>query len=256
MKVREIIVVRNDEVGGPGRTTLAAHIIIFAAELGLKVAGASIDEANNLRPWMRLAGIPWVDALCDDLPSDVDLLVIDVGQGARSVEVLRPSLTVIPVDRAAAERSAATTAPTVVGDVLRVRNFWHGRPVADDQVALDLESADVIVGRCNALRATSDSFRPVWATPLGAASAGARTMRELAAELLCRVGLLPPEDAPYERQDKVPSLAEREKEGVARLGAFFERFAAMKKAEAETCPPKPWMVEWARDLEASLAKKR
>jgi hypothetical protein len=160
MKVREIIVVRNDEVGGPGRTTLAAHIIIFAAELGLKVAGASIDEANNLRPWMRLAGIPWVDALCDDLPSDVDLLVIDVGQGARSVEVLRPSLTVIPVDRAAAERSAATTAPTVVGDVLRVRNFWHGRPVADDQVALDLESADVIVGRCNALRATSDSLPP------------------------------------------------------------------------------------------------
>jgi hypothetical protein len=58
----------------------------------------------------RLAGIPWVDALCDDLPSDVDLLVIDVGQGARSVEVLRPSLTLILVDRAAAERSAATTA--------------------------------------------------------------------------------------------------------------------------------------------------
>lgn len=111
-------------------------------------------------------------------------------------------------------------------------------------------------GRCNALRATSESFRPVWATPLGAASAGARAMRELAAELLCRVGLLAPEDAPYERQDKLPSLAEREKEGVARLGAFFERFAAMKKAEAETCPPKPWMVEWAHDLEASLAKKR
>ncbi|MBL8973896.1 MAG: hypothetical protein JNK56_25115, partial [Myxococcales bacterium] len=69
----EIIVVRNDEVGGVGRTTIAAHIIFFAAELGLKVAGASIDGANNLRPWMRLAGLPWVDALCDDLPSDVDL---------------------------------------------------------------------------------------------------------------------------------------------------------------------------------------
>lgn len=252
----EIIIVRNDQVGGPGRTTLAAHIICFAAELGLKVASASIDGANNLRPWMRLAGIPWVDALCDDLPSDVDLLVIDVGQGARSVEVLRPSLTLIPVDRAAAERSAATTAATVVGDVLRVRNYWHGRPVADDQIALDLESANVVVERCYALRATSDSLRPVWATPLGAASAGARAMRELAAEVLRRVGLLPPEDAPYERQDKLPSLVEREKEGVARLGAFFERFAAMKKAEAEMCPPKPWMVEWARDLEAALAKNR
>ena len=57
-------------------------------------------------------------------------------------------------------------------------------------------------------------------------------MRELAAEVLCRVGLLPTEDAPYERQDKLPSLAEREKQGVARLGAFFERFAAMKKADS------------------------
>lgn len=252
----EIIVVRHDEVGGPGGTTIAAHIIFFAVGLGLKVASASIDGANNLRPWMRLAGIPWVDALCDDLPSDVDLLVIDVGQGARSVEVLRPSLTLLPVDRAAAERSAATTAATVVGDVLRVRNFWHGRPVADDQVALDLESADVIVERCNALRATSDSFRPVWETPLGAASAGARAMRELAAEVLCRVGLLAPEDAPYERQDKLPSLAEREKAGMARLAAFFERFAEMKKAEAETCPPKQWVMDLARDLEASLAKSR
>jgi len=30
----------------------------------------------------------------------------------------------------------------------------------------------------------------------------------------------------------------------------------MKKAEAENCPPKPWMLEWARDLESRLAKKR
>lgn len=251
----EIIIVRSDEVGGAGNTTITAHIICFAAELGLKVAAASIDGANNLRPWMRLAGIPWVDALCDDLPSDVDLLVIDVGQGARCVEVLRPSLTLLPVDRAAAERSAAKTASTVVGDVLRVRNYWHGRPVADDQLDLDLESANVIIERCNALRATGDSLRPVWATPLGAASAGARAMRELAAEVLRRVGLLPPEDAPYERQDKLPSLTEREKTGVTRLGAYFERFAAMKKAEVETCPPKLWMMEWARDVEAALAKK-
>lgn len=252
----EIIVVRNDEVGGVGRTTLVAHIIFFAAELGLKVAGASIDGTNNLRPWMRLAGLPWVDATCDALPTDVDLLVIDVGQGARTVEVLRPSLTLIPVDRLAAERSAATTAATVVGDVLRVWNLWHGRAVAVEPIALDLESANVVIERCYALRATSESLRAVWATPLGAASAGARAIREFAAEVLCRVGLLLPEDAPYERQDPLPSLTERELKGAARLGAYFERFAAMKKAEAENCPPRPWMIEWARDLESRLAKKR
>ncbi|MBL9102478.1 MAG: hypothetical protein JNL82_16070 [Myxococcales bacterium] len=252
----KIIVVRHDEAGGVGGTTIAFHIISFGAELGLKVAGASIDGANNLRPWMRLAGLPWVDALCDDLPSDVDLLVIDVGPGARSVEVLRPSLTLLPVDRAASERSAAKTAATVVGDVLRVRNYWHGRRLADDQLTPELESVNVILDRCNALRATGESLRPVWVTPLGAASAGARTIRELAAEVLCHVGLLPPDDAPYERQDPLPPLDAREKEGIARLGTFFERFAASQKAEAETCPPKPWMLEWARDLEEKLAKKK
>jgi hypothetical protein len=251
----KIIVVRRDEGGGAGDTTIAAHIIFFGAELGLKVAGASIDGANNLRPWMRLAGLPWVDLLCEDPPSDIDLLVIDVGRGAKSVEVLRPNLTLIPVDRAATERGAATTVATVVGDVLRVRNYWRGHHLADDQLTPGLESTNVVLERCNALRATGDSLRPVWATELGAASAGARAMRELAAEVLCRVGLLPPDDAPYERQDPLASLAEREKEGIARVGAFFERFAATQKAEEESRPPKQWMVEWAGDVESSLAKK-
>jgi hypothetical protein len=246
----KIIVIRQDEAGGTGNTTIAAHLISFAAQLGLKVVGASIDGANNLRPWMCLARIPWVDLLCEDPPTDIDLLVIDVRRGSKSVEVLRPSLTLIPVDRAAAERSAATTAASVVGDVLRVRNYWRGQRLADDELTPELESVNVVVERCNSLRATGDSLRPVWATPLGAASAGARAMRELAAEVLQRVGLLSPEDAPYERQDRLPSLAQREEEGIARLGAFFERFAAMQE---ERRPPKPWMV--ARGLKASLAGK-
>jgi hypothetical protein len=29
----------------------------------------------------------------------------------------------------------------------------------------------------------------------------------------------------------------------------------MQKAEEETRPPKPWILEWARDLEVSLAGK-
>ena len=76
-------------------------------------------------------------------------------------------------------------------------------------------------------------------------------MRELAAEVLRRVGLLPPEDAPYERQDKLPSLAEREKQGVARLGAFFERFAAMKKAAEGAAAP--MAGAWGQVLEKMQA---
>jgi hypothetical protein len=112
-----------------GRTTLAAHIIFFAAELGLKVAGASIDEANNLRPWMRLAGIPWVDALCDDLPSDVDLLVIDVGQGARSVEVRISAIVNTRIGHRERRRPGAKrrSAVALEGALMGVQ-VWEGPP--------------------------------------------------------------------------------------------------------------------------------
>jgi hypothetical protein len=251
----EIIVVRNDIVGGVGRTTITAHILFFAAELGLKVAGASIDERNDLYPWLRPAGLRWVDALCEDLPTDVDLIVIDVGSSAKSVEILRPSLTLIPVDRLPAEDCARKTAETVVGNVMRLRNYSHGVVLSDEQLTLELRSLDVVLTRCDQLAATGWTLRPVWSSPLGAASAGARAMRELAAEVLHRVGLLAPEHAPYVRREQLPSSTEREKQGSARLAAFFDRFAAMEKAEAETCQPKPWMVEWARDVESSLAGK-
>lgn len=251
----KIIVVRNDRVGGVGRTTLVAHILFFAAELGLKVAGASIDDRNDLRPWLRPAGIRWVDALSEDLPTDVDLIVIDVGSDAKSVEILRPSLTLIPVDRLPAEECARATAETVVGEVMRVRNYSHGVPLSDEQLSLEIRSLDVVLTRCDQLAATGWSLRSVWASALGAASAGARMTRELAAEVLHRVGLLPPEHAPYVRREQLPSLAEREKQGSARLAAFFEQFAATKKAELEACQPKPWMVEFARDLESKLAGK-
>ncbi|MBL9105119.1 MAG: hypothetical protein JNL82_29505 [Myxococcales bacterium] len=251
----EIVVVRNDIVGGVGRTTIAAHLLFFAAELGLKVVGASIDERNDLCPWMRPAGIRWIDALSEELPTDVDLIVIDVGTGAKSVEVLRPSLTIIPVDRAAAEDCARATAETIAGEAMRLRNYSHGVSLSDEQLSLELRSLDVVLTRCDQLAVTGWTLRPVWASPLGAASAGARAMRELAAEVLHRVGLLPPEHVPYMRREPLPSFAEREKQGSARLAAFFDRFAAMKKEEAETCEPKPWMVAWARGVEASLAGK-
>ncbi|MBL9102754.1 MAG: hypothetical protein JNL82_17540 [Myxococcales bacterium] len=248
----KIIVVRNDIVGGVGRTTLVAHLLFFAAEFGLKVVGASIDESNDLYPWLRPAGIRWVDATREDLPTDVDLIVIDVGSSAKSVEVLRPSLTLIPVDRAAAEDCARKTAATVHGDAMRVRNY-QGLPLSDEQLSPELRSLDVVLTRCDQLAATGWSLRPVWASPLGAASAGARAMRELAAEVLHRVGLLEPEHAPHVRRERIPSLAEREKQGAARLAAYFERFAATKAAELENVQPKPWMVEWVRDVESSLA---
>lgn len=248
----EIIDFRNDIVGGVGRTMLAAHLLFFSVELGLKVVGASIDERNDLYPWLRPAGIRWVDALCEELPTDVDLIVIDVGSSAKSVEVLRPSLTLIPVDRLPAEECARKTAATVHGKVMRVRNY-QGLPLADEQLSPELRSLDVVLTRCDQLAATGWSLRPVWASPLGAASAGSRTVREFAAEALHRVGLLAPEHAPYVRRERAPSLAEREKQGAARLAAYFERFAATKKTELETCQPQPWMVEWARDVESSLA---
>lgn len=244
--------------GGDGRTMTAAHLVYFGAELlgPKRVAGVSIDRTNELSRHLRSAGLLWFDGTRDELPTDLDLLVFDVCNGARSIEVLRPNLWLLLVDDSNAERAAAEIAPKLSGRVMRVRNYSHGYSLPEDELDLGLQNTNVVLHRCNALAATSESLRAVWADKLGAYSAGAREIREFCAEAFGLVGLLPPADAPYVRAEPLPPLAERELQGLGRLAAFFEKFEAATKAETESCPPKSWMVEWARDLQDRLATEK
>ena len=71
-----------------------------------------------------------------------------------------------------------------------------------------------------------------------------RTVREFAAEVFGRVGLLPPQDAPPVRHEPDPEVSETD--ALQRLSSFFEELEAARAAEVHE--PKPWMVEWARGL--------
>ena len=99
MRKQHIIAYRNNK-GGVARTTLAAHTLFLGAELGLKVAGVSLDEQNDLALWMQGANLPWFNGLCDDLPTDFDLLVFDVRKNSPLDEVLclGVNLWLLPVD--------------------------------------------------------------------------------------------------------------------------------------------------------------
>jgi hypothetical protein len=233
MKTKIIVV--SSGTGGDGRTMVAAHHVYFGKELGLKVAGVSIDRNNDLRQFLRPAGLAWFDGLCDELPSDLDLLVFDVCDGAKSVEVIRPDLWLLLVDDLNAELAAAGLAPTLAGRVMRVRNYWHGYALPDDKRDLSLESTDVVLHRCNALAAATDAVSSVWSSKLGAYSAGARTLRELVAEVFGYVGLLQSEDPPYEqRRGEAPQPFDtREQQGIGRLAAFFDRFEASKHTQGK-----------------------
>ena len=92
--------------GGVGSTMLTGHFCFIAAELGLYVAGASVGGPGDLRHWLRPAKIPWFDARREKLPSDVDLLVLDVYSQTNYHEVLRPDIWLIPVDGQEADRRA------------------------------------------------------------------------------------------------------------------------------------------------------
>lgn len=211
--------------GGVGSTMLTGHFCFIAAELGLTVAGGWVGGPGDLRHWLRPAKIPCLDARRENLPADIDLLVLDVYSQSNYYEVLRPDIWLIPVDSQEADRRAVALASTLAGNVRRVRNFRH----LECEVSLELESTDTVIPRCQSLAATDGSFQAVWATPLGALSAGARAIRELAAEVFCRIGLLPAPWAPPVSHEPVSEVSEPD--AMKHLASFFEELEAARAAK-------------------------
>lgn len=203
--------------GGVGSTTNTAHLCLFGKELGLRVVGAWVDGPGDLRRWLRPAGIPCFDALRDEIPSDVDLVVFDVYARTKYDEVMRPNLWLVPVDYVEADLRAVALAPRLAGTVLRLPNFRLG---VTCELSPELQSTNAVIPCCQALAATDGSLRAVWSTELGARSAGARSVRELGAELFTRVGLLSPEwDSILDTERDESQVDERE--ALQRLASFF-----------------------------------
>lgn len=227
----------NNEKGGVTTTTLAAHLSFLGTEFGLSVAGAYIGTPGDLRHWLQPAKIPCFDARREKLPTDLDLLVLDVYSQSKFHEVLRPDIWLVPVNSTEADRRAVALAPRLHGEVRRVRICRY-----EFEVSPELEDTNVVLPYCQAVAATGWSLRPVWAESLGASSAGARAIRELGAELFVRIGLLPSEHAPPLCEERDPEV--NELDALRHLTSFFEEMEALKAAVVHE--PKPWMIECAK----------
>jgi hypothetical protein len=227
--------------GGVGSTMLTGHFCFIAAELGLSVAGASVGGPGDLRHWLRPAKIPCFDARRETSSRRTSTSSCSTCTRRRTTtRCSAPTSGSSPSTSVEADRRAVALASQLVGNVRRVRNFRH----LECEVSDELESTDVIIPRCQSLAATDGSFRAAWATPLGALSAGARAVRELAAEVFCRVGLLPTPGTPSVNHEPEPEVPEPD--AMKRLSSFFEALAAARAAEVHA--PKPAMNEWARKL--------
>ena len=90
-----MIIAFHNFKGGVGSTTLAAHMCVLAQELGIKVAGVSVDFTQELPRWLSGSGIPSIEIDLEHGESDADLIVMDVH--SQDEPPLRPDVWVLPI---------------------------------------------------------------------------------------------------------------------------------------------------------------
>lgn len=214
--------------GGVGSTTLAGNFTTFAAERGVRVRAATLGPEHDLQPLIRRVGLDWHDAL-QGLPTEGDLLVLDVHSHTACAELVRPDLWVMPMCRRTAYENAKRVLPSLTGPALWV---WtdgtvHARRVPE--TLCDRASfASVIIPRCTAVAESVANSAAAWSTPDGADSSGARAVQALASDILERLHLpLGPATAlPLGPQPKPPypslrGFLAREEAARPQLTAYF-----------------------------------
>jgi hypothetical protein len=224
--------------GGVGSTVLATAFCIILARAGVRVVGASLDSCRELRQFLTRRGIPWFDALAE-LPEGEEVLVLDVRSTTRIVDVLRPTLWVVPMDNRTAYENAINVMPQLAGPALWVwsnvglpadeaHEITNPRPVPEalrERVAF----ADQIILRDPALAVAADYLE--LACP--ACSESMRQIEALVRSTAARIGLQLDEDsyqpwrgmklATVEQEHAyMHKYREREEKAREHLRAFFE----------------------------------
>ena len=220
--------------GGIGSTTGAAHTCIHAAEHGVRVAGASLEQNRELRRWLTSYGIPWFDAT-EQLPSDVELLVLDVWSHSGIADALSPDLWVMGMDNRTAFENACNVLPGLSGPALWVWSRVFDEPGYAEELRARFPVPEHLQSRVtlwdeslpwtSVIENASENCVAVWE---GGNSAEARLLRELAQGILERVGCRSREHHPLTR---VPStfdesalcrdFGRRERAARERLQTFF-----------------------------------
>ncbi|MBA3545171.1 MAG: hypothetical protein H0T76_01670 [Nannocystis sp.] len=225
----KIVAIYNAK-GGVSTTTLAGNLTTFAAERGVRVRAATLGPEHDLEPFIRRVGLDWHDAL-EGLPTEGDLLILDVHSHIRCADVLEPDLWIMPMCNRTAYENAARMLPSLTGPALWV---WSSGVVYRSQVPEALRDrasfASVVIPRSPAVEASIGNYAAAWYTPDGEDSPGSRAVQALAHEVLTRldISLAPATSLPLGPRPEGPypsrrSFAAREEQARPRLAAYFVR---------------------------------
>jgi len=225
----KIVAIYNAK-GGVSTTTLAGNLTTFAGERGVRVRAATFGPEHDLSPFIRRVGLDWHDAL-EGLPTEGDLLVLDVHSHLDCPAVLEPDLWIMPMCNRTAYENAGRVLPSLTGPALWV---WTRGVVYSHQVPAALRDrasfASVVIPRCPAMEASIGNDAAAWYTPDGEGSPGSRAVQALAHEVLTRLDipqapatslpLGPRSSGPY---PSIRDFRAREEQAWPRLAAYFAR---------------------------------
>lgn len=216
--------------GGVASTTLAGNLVTYAAERGIRVCAATVGPEHDLEPFLGRLGLPWHDAL-ESMPTDGDLLVLDVHSHTHCAELLRPDLWVMPMCNRTAYENATRVLPSLVGPALWV---WTSGEVYSRHIAPELRArasfAPVVIPRCPSIADSVITASAAWSTPGGAHTPGARAVQALAQNILERLDMpLAPASAlalgPLQRPSHANrhGFLSREARAMPALATYFAR---------------------------------
>lgn len=115
-----MIIAFYNHTSGLGTTIHAAHACALAQNVGLQVAGVSVDFMSDLPRWLEGRRIPCLEGDLASRASAFDLLVMDIRSPARPP--ITPDAWVLLVCDQASEASAAKAADRLPGHLIWLRN--------------------------------------------------------------------------------------------------------------------------------------
>ena len=178
-----MIIAFHNFKGGVGSTTLAAHMCVLAHELGIKVAGVSVDFTQELPRWLKGSGIPSIEIDLEHGDSDADLIVMDVH--SQDEPPLRPDVWVLPICDNASARNAGDVSDRLQGHLIWLGNKGFKIVEGPAHLVEDVELA-LPMPFSRALLQAGEELAIVWNVPTLAPSSGAWALRATLRDVLVR----------------------------------------------------------------------
>ncbi len=202
--------------GGCGKTTLASHLVWWAAEQKVRTFGVTVDPQGNLI--QRVINDPRLQrervyraSDCLDLTyspnvmpaslPNVDLVVVDFPPGFDICNILKPHMWLVPIDGREAVEGLMSALPTMKitsggAGIYAVLNMLDGAgriPVSAARDALSkvpgLNIWPDAIPDAGTIQRSAEFRAPTWRIPNGKGSAGDAAMQKFCADVFKKLGL-------------------------------------------------------------------